>query len=257
MRADPGTGRQGPRLRVLGSLGHAWALFQQRPWRLCGLAAGGLALFMGLGLTAEAVGAGPQRALLVLVSLLAPCLSTGLLLRQGDVLLRAGAADDRNRPQPSEPAPSLTDALRSAVLVPLLQTVLLGSLVLLGIGSWTLIQPLSDFAGLVVLVTVTVALVEQVVTQLFALPMAVVTRRSAVDAIRSSHRVLAAHRLEAALLLLAIVTLNLCGLLLVSVGVLITYPIGVLALLTSFRDWQLRHAPPRQGGEAGPGSGGP
>ncbi|QEY33152.1 hypothetical protein EVJ50_13820 [Synechococcus sp. RSCCF101] len=227
-------------LRPGASLSQAWDLFHQAPWRFLGLSAAGSAAFIGLGLLARALQEserGARGALLIpslvltALSLTMPPLTVALVMRFGDGL-----------EQRSSGQPPLPEALRRALLVPALQILLVAGLALLALGGWVLIQPLSDFAGLVLLAAVGLVALEQIITQLFALPMAVLTRRGPFEAIRSSHRVLAAHRFEATLLLLLMVAVAAGGLLLMVGGVLISLPMAILIQISCFRRWQRRHS---------------
>jgi len=224
---------------LICSIRVGWNVFQRAPWRFSALTAVGSIGFVGLGflsrwLQRPEVGAEGNLLLLALLALLLglsiPPLTMALLMRLGDSLL-----------DPDSQRPPAGQAIRGALLVPLLQGLLLAGLALIAMGGWALIQPFSDFAGLILVAAVGLFLLEQLVTQLFAMPMVVLTRRGAGEAIRCSHRALAAHRLEASMLLLIMLGLTAAGVVVGCGGVVITLPIAVLIQISCFRCWQRRH----------------
>ena len=217
-------------LPLLRALPWAWIAFGRAPWRCVGLAS--LVLLSGAGLAVigedlRRLGLAQLGDLAVLLSLLLPLLPLLGLLQLADALLPP------QRPQ--RPAGRRSFLLRQSLALLLMESLLpLGAIALIQSLSWLMGRISTTLAGLVV-IGGGLLLLAWLFSQVLALPLLVHRRCRALQAMDQSLQLVRSNWLKVLALLGLLGGLNLLGLLVASVGLLITLPLSALVLMACCR----------------------
>ena len=217
-------------LPLLRALPRAWVAFGRAPWRCVGLAS--LVLLSGAGLAV--IGEDLRRAgltqlgdLAVVLSLLLPLLPLLGLLQLADALLPPRL--------PQRPAGRRSFLLRQSLALLLMESMLpLGAIALIQSLSWVMGRISTTLAGLVVIAG-GLLLLAWLFSQVLALPLLVHRRCRALQAMDQSLQLVRSNWLKVLALLGLLGGLNLLGLLVASVGLLITLPLSALVLMACCR----------------------
>jgi hypothetical protein len=218
-------------LPLLRALPRAWIAFGRAPWRCVGLAS--LVLLSGAGLAVigedlRRLGLAQLGDLAVLLSLLLPLLPLLGLLQLADALLPP-------HQQPQRPAGRRSFLLRQSLALLLMESLLpLGAIALIQSLSWVMGRISTTLAGLVV-IGGGLLLLAWLFSQVLALPLLVHRRCRALQAMDQSLQLVRSNWLKVLALLGLLGGLNLLGLLVASVGLLITLPLSALVLMACCR----------------------
>ena len=217
-------------LPLLRALPRAWIAFGRAPWRCVGLAS--LVLLSGAGLAVigedlRRLGLAQLGDLAVLLSLLLPLLPLLGLLQLADALLPPQ--------QPQRPAGRRNFLLRQSLALLLMESLLpLGAIALIQSLSWVMGRISTTLAGMVVIAG-GLLLLAWLFSQVLALPLLVHRQCRALQAMDESLQLVRSNWLKVLALLGLLGGLNLLGLMVASVGLLITLPLSALVLMACCR----------------------
>ena len=217
-------------LPLVTLLPRAWIGFGKAPWRCVGLATALLLSAIGPALLGEdlrQLGFGWLGDLMVAASLVLPLLPLLALLRLADQLLPAESA--------SKPPLSWGWMLRQATGLVLLELLLrLGGLALIQTLSWAAGRMSTTLAGLVV-VSGGLLMLAWLFSQVLALPLLVHHRHRALQAMDHSRQLVRHNGLKVLALLGLLIGINLLGLIVASLGLLLSLPFSALLLMACCR----------------------
>lgn len=206
-------------LSIKGCLRFGWETFKKRPWLLIGALAIGIVI-EGIISMLEEVGSGPITFVMILVSLALSMLyslgHTNLFLKAHDNP-EAARFSDLWHPRPFWHFLATAIALWLIVGLPFL------ALMLLSVPPVVLV--------LLIIPALVVSLVFG-----FAFYLVVDKELSALAALKESARITRGHRLQLFFLLLAVIGINIVGLVALIIGLFVTIPVTVLAMVHAYRE---------------------